>query len=251
MKKTSLESLVLRTKKTGEYNKLVFLFTRNRGKILAVAFGARKTRNRFGSALEPFSHGRAMLIEKKNSGLLSLDQFDLIKSSFELYEDYAVASHLYYYSELIDLLLPEEQPDDNIFRLTLEMLRGFHERLAPNVVAAYFETWLLKLLGVLPEHSKCHHCSAVLKPGGTVYMAAAGYFFCKGCYLKGLDEGKEIPGEMIRTLNLIFKSKIDNKALSSKRIGALPVTKWTGLLFQRTVEREIKSYDSLKTIREY
>ena len=124
-------------------------------------------------------------------------------------------------------------------------------KLPVNVVASYFELWLLRLLGVLPDYKRCHHCDASLRNVRIVYIASGGYLFCDKCYLKGIDEGRKVPGELVTTVNLIFKNKIDAKTLSSKTIGALPVSNWTEMLFERIVEREIKSLKSLRTIREY
>ena len=240
---------MLRTKNIGEYNKLVFLFTRPRGRVKAIAYGARKIKNRFGSSLEPFTHGYAHLLEKKGRNYISLDQMDIILSSFTLYEDYIIAAHLYYYAELLDLALPEEQAEENIFRLTLEMLKGFNLKLAPNLVAAYFEVWLLKLLGLLPEYKSCYYCGATLKNQKDIYLAKDGFLFCSECYVKGIGEGSKISSELINVLSIIFKNKIDSREVRSMQISRLPLTEWTHSLFSNMVERDIKSYTNLKEIR--
>lgn len=245
------EAVILRTKNIGEYNKMVFLFTRERGKIKAVAYGARKLKNRFGSALEPFTHGKVLIIENnRGTAIASLDQVEILHSAFGLYEDYVTASHLYYYSELLDSFLPEEHPEENIFRLTLEMVRGFELRLSPMRVAAYFEVWLLRLLGFLPDYKNCHHCRKNLRADKEIFIAREGYLFCGNCRTKGLDEGKK-EEPVYHTLELIVKNKIDSKELNSVKLANNAILNWTTQLFQNGIGREIKSYKNLREIRNY
>jgi DNA repair protein RecO (recombination protein O) len=251
MIRTVDESIILFSKNSGEYNKLVFIFTRDKGTMSAVAYGARKTKNRFGSALEPFTFGRAMLIERRKGSFVSLDQMEIIESSFDLYSDYVVAGHLYYYAEILHNLLPGGQPEENIFRLTLEMLRGFRLGIPVQIVAAYFEVWLLKLSGLLPDHRECHHCSKRLKNQNFIYVAASGYLFCDTCRQRGIDEGKKITGSIYTALNEVFKNKIDSDKLNASLFGKAPLTEWTERLFKLAIEREIKSLKNLKMIRDY
>jgi DNA repair protein RecO (recombination protein O) len=251
MEKTFEEAIILRTKNIGEYNKLVFLFTRSRGKIKAVAYGARKIKNRFGSALEPFTYGKVLLIEKKGTAGVSLDQVEIIQSSFDLYSDYVVAAHLYYYSELLDFILPEEHPEGNIFRLALEMLKGFQLKLSPARVASYFEVWLLRLLGHLPDHSRCNHCRRTLKGNKEVYIAREGYLFCGDCRIKGLDDGKKEEQPIYHTLNLILKNRINSEKLNSIKLANNAVIEWTTQLIKNRTNKEMKSYKNLREIRNF
>ena len=244
------EAIILRTKNIGEYNKMVFLFTRERGKIKAIAYGARKLKNRFGSALEPFTNGKVMLIENKRTAIASLDQVEITQSAFDLYEDYITAAHLYYYSELLDSFLPEEHREEKIFRLTLEMIRGFRLRLSPSRVAAYFEVWLLKLLGHLPDYKLCQHCRKSLRGEKEVFIAREGYIFCGDCHIKGLDDGKK-QEPVYHTLQLIIKNKIDSEKLNSVKLMNNPILDWTTQLFQNGIGREIKSYKNLREVRNY
>jgi DNA repair protein RecO (recombination protein O) len=250
MEKKFEEAIILRTKNIGEYNKMVFLFTREQGKIKAIAYGARKLKNRFGSALEPFTNGKVMLIENKRAAIASLDQVEITQSAFDLFEDYITAAHLYYYSELLDSLLPEEHREEKIFRLTLEMIRGFRLRLSPPRVAAYFEVWMLRLLGLLPDYKSCQHCRKSMRGEKEVIIASEGYIFCSDCHMKGLDEGKKHE-PVYHTLQLILKNKIDSEALNSIKLANNTILDWTTQLFQNGIGREIKSYKNLREIRNY
>src|SRR5204863_399736 len=55
------EAVVLRSFRLGEADRVLHLYTRERGRIGAVAKGVRKTKSRFGGRLEPLSHVDLML----------------------------------------------------------------------------------------------------------------------------------------------------------------------------------------------
>ena len=60
------EGVVLRTYRLGEADRIITLLTRERGKVLAVAKGVRRTRSKFGSRLEPFMHVDLLLHEGRS-----------------------------------------------------------------------------------------------------------------------------------------------------------------------------------------
>ena len=76
------DALVLRTYKLGETSKVVVLLTRERGKLRAVAKGARGPRSRYQSALEPLSEVRVSLHGRQGAELYRLGQCELLRSAF-------------------------------------------------------------------------------------------------------------------------------------------------------------------------
>ncbi|MGZ4411926.1 MAG: DNA repair protein RecO, partial [Gaiellaceae bacterium] len=50
------EAVVLRSMRLGEADRVLHLYSLERGRIGAVAKGIRKTKSRFGARLEPLSH---------------------------------------------------------------------------------------------------------------------------------------------------------------------------------------------------
>ena len=76
------DALVLRTFKLGETSKIVVLLTRERGKLRAVAKGARGRRPRYQSALEPLSEVRVSLHGRQGAELLRIGECELLHSAF-------------------------------------------------------------------------------------------------------------------------------------------------------------------------
>ena len=77
------EAIVLRTYRLGEADKIASLFTRQLGRLRAVAKGAFRPKSRFGGALEPLSYLRVQLFERENRDLLPLNSVELVESFFE------------------------------------------------------------------------------------------------------------------------------------------------------------------------
>src|SRR5512145_2504432 len=122
------EALVLRGYKLGETSKLVVLLTRDRGKLRAVARGARGARGRYRSALEPLSEVRATLYGRQGAELLRLGECELLRSAF-LVGGASPESRLAlsYYAELLDAFAQEGEAEDAVYRLALAVLRAAEE----------------------------------------------------------------------------------------------------------------------------
>ena len=80
------EALVLRTYKLGEADRIVVFLTRDRGKKRGVAHNARKSRKRFGAALEPLTEVRVAYFEKERRELVGLNYAEPVRSPLSAVE---------------------------------------------------------------------------------------------------------------------------------------------------------------------
>src|SRR5512135_613066 len=146
------EALVLRGYKLGETSKLVVLLTRERGKLRAVAKGARGARPRYQSALEPLSEVRVSLYGRQGAELYRLGGCELIRSAYLAgSRELETTLSFSYFAELLDAFSPEGAADDAVYRLAVAVIRAAEEGAAPSVLARYLEAWLLKLHGLYPQ----------------------------------------------------------------------------------------------------
>src|SRR5512134_1946297 len=81
------EGLVLRSYNLAEADRIVVFFTREHGIVRGVAKGARRLKSRFGSTLEPFSTIQLEFFQKEERELVSIQQVDLLRSSFDAASD--------------------------------------------------------------------------------------------------------------------------------------------------------------------
>src|SRR3990172_3382738 len=81
------KGIILRTHKLGEADRIVSILTNSYGKVNAVAKGVRKTKSKFGSRLEPFTHVDLVLYKGRNLDIVTqaeiIDSFSEIRDSFE------------------------------------------------------------------------------------------------------------------------------------------------------------------------
>ena len=171
------EAIVLRSYPLREADLLVTFFTRVEGKIRGVARSAKKSKRRFGGALEPLTYVRAFYDVRERQELARLDSCEVLESPMASEVSYARAVALGHIAELLDELLPDHEANDAIFRLTLSVL---HALTGPEVwmPITYFELWLTRLVGFLPELTECTVCGRSLNGSRAYFHALADGLMC-------------------------------------------------------------------------
>jgi len=175
------EAIVLRTYPLREADLLVTLFTRAEGKIRGVARSAKKSKRRFGGALEPLTYVRAFYDVRERQELVRLDACEVLESPLATEVSYARAVALAHVAELLDELLPDGEVNDAIFRLTLSVLHALQSNKAGSDVwmpVTYFDLWLTRLVGFLPELTECIACGRELNGSRAYFHALADGLMC-------------------------------------------------------------------------
>jgi len=171
------EAIVLRTYPLHEADLLVTLFTRAEGKVKGVARAAKKSKRRFGGALEPLTLVRAYYDDREGKELARLDSCDILESPLSATVDYPRVVALEHVAEMLDELLPDRESNDAIFRLTVSVLQQL--RAGPIwLPLTYFQLWLVRLVGFLPELNECLACGAALNGSRAFYHALADGLMC-------------------------------------------------------------------------
>ena len=178
----SSDAFVLRTYKIGETSKIVVLLTRDRGKLRAVARGARGQRSRYRSSLEPMSEVRVGLYGRQGAELLRLGPCELLRSAFRASDRGLEASlTLQYLAELIDALAQEGEAEEKVYRLARAVINAAEAGVSPLALGRYMEAWLLRLHGIYPSLEHCASCGDALPAGPLRYHDAARGFVCDDC----------------------------------------------------------------------
>ena len=139
------EAIILKTFPLGEADRLVSFLGRTSGRIRGVAGGARRIKNRYGSTLEILSHVQIWYVEKETRDLVRIQQCELIESFNKAQSDYGLSTGLAVVSEISELVLPEHEVAEPMFRLILLAAREI-ERTADWVFPlSYFAFWTVRL----------------------------------------------------------------------------------------------------------
>jgi DNA repair protein RecO (recombination protein O) len=194
------EAIVLRTYPLRESDLLVTLFTRAEGKVRGVARAARKSRKRFGGALEPLTLVRAFWEEREGRELARLDSCEVVQSPLATEVDYPRAVALGHVAELLDELLPDREVNDALFRLACAVLAHLRAG-AVWMPVTYFDLWVARLAGFLPELGACMVCGARLNGKAYFHPLAEG-LMCGGdkrlASAEMSAESRQVAAEMFR-----------------------------------------------------
>ncbi len=196
------EGFILRTHNIGEQDKIVILFSRDKGLFKGVAKGARKFGNRFGSSLEPLSHVRIFYYEKEGRELVTINNSDLLESFFDIQKDLKTTYTLSYFAELIEAFFPARSKDDVLFRLLLSTLLSLQSGADLDFTSLYFEVWFLKISGILPDFKRCKKCRKVFDEIHWLPYKKDG-ILCSRC---AAEKEIEVPADFNTFLNWIKKN---------------------------------------------
>ncbi len=166
------EAIVLRQRKLGEADKIVTLFSPNKGKLDAVAKGVRRTKSRLGGHLEPLTLGAYMLAEGRELDIVT--QAETLDGFAALREDLERLSRGIYCAELVDRLLPERSEAWPVFRLLREALDNLARTDQLDLAVRFFEARLMDELGYRPRLDACAVCDRRLEPVTNYWSASAG-----------------------------------------------------------------------------
>ena len=173
------EALILRTYKLGEADSIVVFLTRDRGKKRGVAKGARGRRSRYTGALEPMTRGDVAYYEREQRDLVRLNFVEPTRSPLSAASGEALG-YVGYFAELIDEWAPEAHADERLYRLGSSVVDASAAGAPVELLARYFEYWLLRLQGVYPSIRQCPECGGALNEGASMPQHDA-VLVCRNC----------------------------------------------------------------------
>jgi len=140
------EGIVIKAADLGELDRLLTIYTVKYGKIQARAISARKKNSKLNGLLQPFTRSRFLLAKSKTMDIVT--DVEAINNHSFLRGNLSALAYSFYFSELIDKMIPAPERDDNLWRLiarVFEVLDQKHSDL-PKIRLA-FEDKLLEFLG--------------------------------------------------------------------------------------------------------
>lgn len=173
------EAVVLRSLDYGETSQIVTLFTREKGKIGVMAKGARRTKSQFGATLQPMAYTQVVFYYKPTRDLQILSESSHVDSFHRLRRSLEHITIGLRVVELVDALVEEEDPQPDVFALTVQALRRLNRtdtRMAN--LWPYVQLRMAERLGIAPSIERAN-VEAVEEEGllsranGGVYPADA------------------------------------------------------------------------------
>ncbi len=173
------EALTLKKATFGEADLMVTLYTREYGKLRAVAKGARRSTSKLVGHLEPLTQLRLALAKGRNLDIIT--QAQVLESFTPLKENLEAVSQGLYVAELTDGFGAEDNPNAPLYRLALETLHSLEQNPGNEIPLRYFELHLLRVSGLMPELQICVECGRDLEPEGHRFSPNVGGALCPEC----------------------------------------------------------------------
>ncbi len=232
------EAIVLRTWPFEEADLLVSLFTREQGRVKGVARHAMRSRRRFGGALEPMTYVRATYTEKPKQELMRLDAFEILSSPLSHAVDYSRTAALQFVAEVIEEALPEQAPEDAVFRLALAVMEEMQVGRVWLPVT-YFALWMNRLMGWMPTLGHCAVCGLDLQGQAVWYSPTVDGVTCGDDRLAG---SVRLSAESVQEARRMFQAAVGEMAKEEwPRERAADLRRFAVGLLERHLERRLRS----------
>jgi DNA repair protein RecO (recombination protein O) len=206
--KFKTEAIVLRSIRYGEADRILHLFSANRGRISAIAKGVRKPRSRFGGRLEPFFRLDLILYEGR-SDLCTVTAADTINAYPHLRADGPALGAAARGCDAVLRLCDAEEPNPGAYNLLCRYLSildgsesldgdGSGDGAAGLATALAFRIKLALATGFSPELAACARCG---EPDGlSGFSGAAGGVVCSACEREGFTFSRDAHAFMVEAL---------------------------------------------------
>jgi DNA repair protein RecO (recombination protein O) len=174
-----VEAVVLRHSDWGEADRLLWLFTRELGKVRAIAKGARKLRSRKAGHLEPFTRVALQLARGRDWWIVT--QAETVDAFAPIHEELLQVGYASYVVELLDRFTYEEGENRLLYKLLADTLERLSQGQEANLVLRFYEIRLLDLLGYRPQLFHCAKCGEEIRPVDQYFSAELGGVLCPNC----------------------------------------------------------------------
>lgn len=183
------EGLILRVTDFSETSRIVVLFTREFGKLSALAKGGRRLKGPFESALDLLTTCQIVFLRKTSSTLDLLTEARLLRRFHPPARDLLGLYAGYYLAELLLGLTEDYDPHPTLYEAAQTTLREFEvpERVRRAILR--WELVFLRELGQLPDWEHCAACGATLSEGRSFgYWVSQGGLICPNCQREGYQQ---------------------------------------------------------------
>jgi DNA repair protein RecO (recombination protein O) len=175
-------AIVIKRARLKEADRVITLFTRQSGKVSALARGVRKSGSKLAGHLELLNYTDITLTRGKGFptiiGSQTLNPHLCLRSSLER------TAYALYYAELVNHFVEEEQPSVLVFDLLVETLDNACTAENMELLSRFFELNLLSALGFQPQLRLCLDCGAALKAEVNYFSNSLGGLLCPNCAAK-------------------------------------------------------------------
>ncbi|HHX08612.1 MAG TPA: DNA repair protein RecO [Chloroflexi bacterium] len=170
------QAIVIKHREFGEADRILCLYTLEKGKIQAIAKGVRKPKSRKAGHLEPFTQVTLQLAKGRTWDVVT--QAETMRNFQNIREDLKLTAQAAYVLELLDRFTYEEGENRLLYNLVLETLARLENGIAPGLAVHYYEVHLMDILGFRPQLRQCVVCGEEIQAEDQYFSAKLGGVVC-------------------------------------------------------------------------
>jgi DNA repair protein RecO (recombination protein O) len=240
-------AIVLRRTDFGEADRLLTVFTPDRGKLRLVAKGARKPSSRKSGHLELFSRGQFMVAVGRELDIVT--QAETLEPFLPLREDLLRTTYAYYVAELADAFTAERDENGPLYRLLIDAYGWLCADEDLALIARYYELHLLGLVGFQPQLFACIGCRKALEPEISYMSAADGGILCGRCGRNWMGAAK-VSVNALKVLRFLQSRDWDTcRLLRLSPATHAEIERLMNIYLTYHLERKLKSVDFIHRLR--
>lgn len=241
------EAIVIKRSDFGEADRLITLYSREQGKLKAIAKGARKPQSRKTGHVELFMRSNFLFAQGKDLAIIT--QVEMVEAYRNLREDLVRTTYASYALELLDRFTVEQDKHLGIYQLVADGLRWFanHEDLL--LMARFYELRLLSLTGFQPQLFHCVACGEPITEQEQFFSADLGGLLCPNCQQTD-RRAAEISAVAVKVLRYLQTRPYDTiQSLRLRRPIHTELERLMHFYLTHILERNLKSVDFLQRLR--
>jgi DNA repair protein RecO (recombination protein O) len=249
------EAIVLRHQALGESDRIITLFTREYGKVRAVARGVRRSTSRLAGRIEPFTHARLLLARGRTLDVIA--QAEIVRPFPGVRTALLRSAYAAYVVELVDRGVAERDRHEEIFVLIIDAL-GNLERAREDdaeMAALGFAVRLAGLLGYQPETAACVECGRRLPrtwgaAGAWAFSPLSGGALCPACRPRDAEAMAVSPGALAACDHLVREAERRPGRLRIPPVQRGELAKLVQLHLEHRLEAKLRSPLVIRRLRE-
>ncbi|MEE8564042.1 MAG: DNA repair protein RecO [Atribacterota bacterium] len=242
------EGIVLKSMEYEEADKIVTIYTKNYGKITAIAKGVRKTKSKFGSSLEILTHSNFLIYKGRNIDIVS--QTEILESFFSTSKEVIKFAFAVNCVEVVNRLTEEREINIGLFNLLKEVLHYLKESNDPKLQTLSFKWQTISILGYRPSLNHCCRCNKSVEDQKEMYFnIKEGGLVCNNCIAKDKEGCVKVSlyfNKLLRKILITPLSTISNATIPDKKMKELE--KITNLYIAYHSEKSFKTDEFLKSL---
>jgi len=242
------EGIVLKSMEYEEADKIVTIYTKDYGKITAIAKGVRKTKSKFGSSLEILTYSIFLIYKGRNIDIVS--QTEILESFFSTSKEVIKFAFATNCVEIVNKLTEEREINIGLFNLLKEVLHYLRETNDPKLLTLSFKWQTMSILGYRPSLNHCCRCNKSTEDQKEMFFnIREGGLVCNNCISEDKEKCIKVYLYFIKLVRKILitpLSTISNATIPDKKMKELE--KITDLYIAYHSEKSFKTDRFLKNL---